>query len=160
MPDPRPPVERPAEDPLEKAVSNVMHDMELRFMWAATTGNHPDATSDGAVRTIIAPLLEAIRETLAPAPGDGEVEAEWDGERCQDCGQPYEYVWWCFDPFLWKAVTGHEKPPGDNAPGLLCIPCFDRRARDLCCWIEWAPLNLRHLERHPHCAAKLREPSS
>ena len=60
------------------------------------------------------------------------------GERCQNCGRAYEYVWWCSDQALWNEIIGGEG-------GLLCIDCFDRLARDHVGWIEWVPLNLRHL---------------
>lgn len=111
-----------------------------------TCGDHPDRKAI-AQRGYCAECYRKFMEQ-----GEGQLTAEeWEGERCQECGEPYDYVWWCHDPSLWEAVTGHAKLPGDNAPGLLCIPCFDRLAKGLCCWIEWSPLNLRHLERHPRC---------
>jgi hypothetical protein len=35
-------------------------DMESRFMWAASTGSHPDATVEGAVATIVDPVLQQL----------------------------------------------------------------------------------------------------
>lgn len=70
------------------------------------------------------------------------------GERCENCGQPFTYVWWCHDPALWEAVTGNKRQPGslEHAPGLWCIPCFDKACKKSGVgWVEWAPLNLRHL---------------
>lgn len=72
----------------------------------------------------------------------------YDSEICSQCGRPVGLVWWCSDNFLWEAVTGHEKPPGkEPAAGIWCISCFDRAASKVCPWIEWAPLNQRHLLR-------------
>lgn len=68
-----------------------------------------------------------------------------DGERCQECGGPVGLVWWCHDDFLWEAVTGHRRTGRENAAGVLCIDCFDTKAKEVCPWIEWAPANLRHL---------------
>jgi hypothetical protein len=49
----------------ERPFARVMPEMESRFMWAASTGNHPDATAEGAVRTIIEPLLADPASVLA-----------------------------------------------------------------------------------------------
>lgn len=75
-------------------------------------------------------------------------EADQDGERCEDCGGPVGLVWWCHDDALWEKVTGRPTPRGSREPagGILCINCFDAKARKVCPWIEWAPLNLRHLQ--------------
>lgn len=72
----------------------------------------------------------------------------WDSEICQDCGGPVGLVWWCHDDLLWEKVTGNPKPAGsrESAAGVFCINCFDREAKEVCPWIEWAPLNLRHLQ--------------
>lgn len=71
----------------------------------------------------------------------------WDAEICS-CGRPVRLVWWCHDDFLWEKVTGKAKPVGsrESAAGILCIQCFDIAAKEVCPWIEWAPLNLRHLQ--------------
>lgn len=73
----------------------------------------------------------------------------WETEICTECGRPVRLVWWCHDDFLWTRITGWAKTPGSKeaAAGCLCIYCFDGMARELCAWIEWAPVNLRHL-RH------------
>lgn len=70
-----------------------------------------------------------------------------DGEICNECGGAVDLVWWCHDDLLWEVVTGKIKPVGsrESAGGILCIQCFDRKAREVCPWIEWAPVNLRHL---------------
>lgn len=72
----------------------------------------------------------------------------WDAEICQKCGRPVGLVWWCHDNFLWEKVTGNPRPVGSREPaaGIFCIACFDRAARKVCGWIEWAPLNLQHLQ--------------
>lgn len=63
-------------------------------------------------------------------------------------------VWWCHDDFLWEKVTGKIKPAGsrESAPGIMCISCFDTKAREVCSWIEWAPQNLRYLLKPEICA--------
>lgn len=72
----------------------------------------------------------------------------WETEICAECGRPVRLVWWCHDDALWTAVTGNPKPPGrENAAGIWCITCFDEAARDKTGWIEWAPVNLRHLQQ-------------
>jgi hypothetical protein len=69
-----------------------------------------------------------------------------DSEICHSCGRPVGLVWWCFDPGLWERVTGNRANGQEPASGLRCIPCFDREAREAGAgWIEWAPLNLRHI---------------
>jgi hypothetical protein len=72
----------------------------------------------------------------------------WETEICQHCGRPVRLVWWCHDDLLWEKVTGKPKPTGsrESASGILCIRCFDTAAKKVCGWIEWAPLNLRHLQ--------------
>lgn len=84
----------------------------------------------------------------------------WETEICSACGRPVGLVWWCHDDFLWEKVTGNHKPAGsrESAGGIFCIPCFDKAAREVCPWIEWAPLNLRHLQsdEETEISAKLR----
>jgi hypothetical protein len=72
----------------------------------------------------------------------------YDAEICHKCGRPVGLVWWCHDDLLWEKVTGKPKPFGsrESAGGIFCITCFDHAARKVCGWIEWAPLNLRHLQ--------------
>lgn len=72
----------------------------------------------------------------------------YETEVCTECGRPVGVVWWCHDDFLWEKVTGNTKPTGsrESASGTLCISCFDVAAKRVCPWIEWAPLNLRHLQ--------------
>lgn len=96
-----------------------------------------------AASTATTPVVQAAFEEAAEY-----FEArETDGERCHDCGGPVDLVWWCHDDLLWEVVTGEVKPAGsrESAAGILCISCFDRKAREVCPWIEWAPVNLRHL---------------
>lgn len=71
----------------------------------------------------------------------------WDAEICQECGRPVRTVWWCHDDMLWEKVTGKIKPAGsrESASGIMCMDCFDELAREVCVWIEWAPVNLRHM---------------
>lgn len=73
----------------------------------------------------------------------------WETEICGKCGRPVRVVWWCHDDALWTAATGNEKPSGrEAAGGVRCIVCFDRAARMAGVdWIEWAPVNLRHLHK-------------
>lgn len=47
--------------------------------------------------------------------------ATWDGERCKDCGRPYQLVWSAPHP-LWNSIWGNEG-------GTLCPDCFDDRCR-------------------------------
>lgn len=70
----------------------------------------------------------------------------WDSELCDECGRPVNIVWWCHDSFLWERITGKRGRGQEPAGGLRCIHCFDAAAKELCPWIEWAPLNLRHLQ--------------
>lgn len=58
----------PERADIEAAINDAMPEMESRFMWAASTGNHPDATAEGAVRTILEPFLDRVRD----ARGDDE----------------------------------------------------------------------------------------
>jgi hypothetical protein len=77
----------------------------------------------------------------------------WETELCQHCGRPVRQVWWCHDDRLWECLTGNEgergRRPGSKEPaaGISCIRCFDDAARHNpeIGWIEWAPVNLRHL---------------
>lgn len=71
----------------------------------------------------------------------------WETEICQHCGRPVRLVWWCHDDALWTKVTGNPKPSGrECAAGIWCIWCFDDECRRLRVgWMEWAPLNLRHI---------------
>lgn len=62
----------------------------------------------------------------------------WETEICNCCGRPVGVVWWCFDQKLWDHVNGGEG-------GTLCIRCFDRMARPIIQWLEWMPVNARHL---------------
>jgi hypothetical protein len=52
----------PERAEIEAAINDAMPEMENRFMWAASTGNHPDATAEGAVRTILEPFLDRVRD--------------------------------------------------------------------------------------------------
>jgi hypothetical protein len=66
----------PERAEIEAAIKDAMPEMESRFMWAASTGNHPDATAEGAVRTILEPLLDRVRDAR-----DDE-EAGWLSFHC------------------------------------------------------------------------------
>lgn len=72
----------------------------------------------------------------------------WESEICQECGRPVRVVWWCHDNRLWEKVTGNARPARSREPaaGVRCINCFDEAAKHVCDWIEWAPVNLRHLQ--------------
>lgn len=72
----------------------------------------------------------------------------WETEVCTECGRPVRIVWWCHDSLLWREVTGNAAPEGSSeaAGGIWCIYCFDAEARRLAGWVEWAPLNLVHLQ--------------
>jgi hypothetical protein len=93
-----------------------------------------------------------MRYTLRKFRGTALLRALWhrhvlryDYEVCEHCGRPVRHVWWCHDDKLWEQITGNAKPSGrESAAGIWCITCFDREAKKLG-WIEWAPLNLRHL---------------
>jgi hypothetical protein len=54
-------------------------------------------------------------------PEHGAEGDEWERERCQSCGRPYERVWAATNA-LWNAVVG-------GSAGLRCPECFDREAR-------------------------------
>ena len=56
-----------------------------------------------------------------------------EGEHCYDCGRAVG-VWWHAPDDLWAALTG--RPEGG---GLLCIRCFDNRARVADVLIQWVP---------------------
>lgn len=55
------------------------------------------------------------------------------GERCDDCGRAYP-LWWCDDPALWGRIA--EQTP---YACLLCLNCFDKRARRLGIQLDWRP---------------------
>lgn len=91
-------------------------------------------------------MSERLRYTLGRWRGLALVRALYwrhirrhETEICR-CGRPVWVVWWCYDDPLWLRVNG-------RSGGSLCIPCFDKAAKDLCHWVEWAPQNQRHLER-------------
>ncbi|HXD26450.1 MAG TPA: hypothetical protein VN609_10995 [Propionibacteriaceae bacterium] len=99
-------------------------------------------------------MILRLRYTLRSYRGIALARALWhrhvrryEAEVCKQCGRPIELVWWCSDDRLWELVTGNQKPKGkEPAGGTWCIPCFDRKAQKVGAgWIEWAPLNLRHL---------------
>jgi hypothetical protein len=48
-------------------------------------------------------------------------------EICGECGRPVDQVWLASDA-LWRDVMGHEG-------GLLCIPCFEKKAGRFVRWI-------------------------
>jgi len=53
-----------------------MPEMVTRFMWAVNTGpDHPDATPEKAVETIIAPLLQRLGPQLSPAQAEIAAQA-------------------------------------------------------------------------------------
>lgn len=81
----------------------------------------------------------------------------YKSELCQDCGGRYmTLIWWAPDE-LWRTVTGQawtRQADGrwafregdtlvyeDERPtvGLLCPPCFGRRADALGLFIRWRP---------------------
>jgi len=113
-------------------------------------------------KPIGASLCEECQAAVDRRP-DCKDGAEGEEERCENCGGPVGLVWWCHDDFLWEKVTGKPKPAGsrESAAGHLCISCFDTAARKVCPWIEWAPLNLRHLqsEAEAEISAALRNPA-
>lgn len=51
-------------------------------------------------------------------------------ETCCDCGNEHGYVWHCSDA-LWIRVWGN------NDGGILCVPCFEERARELGVSLWW-----------------------
>lgn len=59
-------------------------------------------------------------------------------EYCGDCGIRQPLVWWSPSD-LWERITGHATPTGDNAAGVLCPRCFDRRAESLGLLLQWRP---------------------
>jgi hypothetical protein len=66
--------------------------------------------------------LQAVEIVLAHLSAPRRAEGdEWEGERCQSCGRPYERVWAATNA-LWNAVVG-------GSAGLRCPECFDREAR-------------------------------
>ena len=62
------------------------------------------------------------------------------GEACQECGRPY-LLWWA-ENTLYDAVTGLGAR-GGSSPGLFCLECFDRKARQNGISLKWKP------ERYP-----------
>lgn len=54
------------------------------------------------------------------------------GELCERCGRPYP-LWWCDDGDMWRHVAGHVHG------GLLCLACFDQRARQRGIHLMWRP---------------------
>lgn len=68
----------------------------------------------------------------------------WESEICEVCGRPVRVAWWCHDPKLWTRVTGYSRVGREDAAGIWCIYCFDAATRFMP-WLEWAPINLRHL---------------
>lgn len=107
---------------------------------AAHHEDHNYANFDAAIKR----LGDWIDFSLALTQPSPEITG---GEKCEKCGGPIDLVWWCSDEFLWEAVTGNRRPSGTREPaaGTWCVQCFDLAARDLCGWIEWSPVNLRHL---------------
>ena len=59
-------------------------------------------------------------------------------EYCEGCGVRQPLVWWSNNA-LWADVTGEETPAGDNASGILCPECFDRRAATRGIALRWHP---------------------
>jgi len=59
-------------------------------------------------------------------------------EYCEDCGSKQPLVWWSGNA-LWERLTNHATPNGDNAAGILCPRCFDRRATDAGLLLRWRP---------------------
>jgi hypothetical protein len=57
-------------------------------------------------------------------------------ESCQECGRPY-LLWWA-DNELYDAVTGLGAK-GGSTPGLFCLDCFDRKAREKGIRLRWKP---------------------
>lgn len=53
------------------------------------------------------------------------------GERCQICGNEYEYVYVIPDK-LWEEITNIK-----NGNGLRCIPCLEKEAREKGIIIQW-----------------------
>jgi len=54
----------------------------------------------------------------------------WEGESCQRCMTPYDYVWHV-PSHLWEQVTGYK-----DGEGLRCIPCFivEAQAKHIDVW--------------------------
>lgn len=77
----------------------------------------------------------------------------WETELCQECGRPVRQVWWCSDDRLWERVTGNRRRPRSREPasGIRCIRCFDEAVCEdsEAGWVEWAPVNLRHIGDPP-----------
>ncbi len=60
------------------------------------------------------------------------------GETCQECGRPY--LSWRAEHGVYESVTGLKRyPSGEWAPGLFCLNCFDRKARERGITIRWKP---------------------
>ena len=59
-------------------------------------------------------------------------------EYCEDCGRRTPLVWWSPND-LWEEMTGEATPDGDNAPGILCPECFDRKASARGVILQWHP---------------------
>jgi hypothetical protein len=57
-------------------------------------------------------------------------------EFCDDCGVAQPLIWTAADG-LWATVT--EQPLATDMGGVLCPPCFDRRARGQGRLLRWVP---------------------
>lgn len=89
-------------------------------------------------------MLERIRYVLVIKRWRGGIIARLRGlwhyvvrrhccEICGDCGRPVRVVWHAPDD-LWLLVNGRET-------GVMCVPCFDDRARSLVpsLYLMWTP---------------------
>jgi hypothetical protein len=156
--------ERRDRDYAEKQLADLY--LQLERLPPILTGLHNgpgpdrDVRYQDAWRAGVADANELLRESL---PVLKQQRVEGGEERCQKCGGPVGLVWWCHDELLWEKVTGHPKPAGsrESAAGHFCISCFDAAARKVCPWLEWAPLNLRHLQSDAEetISAELRNPT-
>lgn len=59
-------------------------------------------------------------------------------EFCQDCGVGQPVVWTASDD-LWAYVM--RQPLDTDMGGVVCPPCFDRRATTLGIFLRWVPVS-------------------
>lgn len=92
----------------------------VNSVWA----DHDDAEAHGLqLSRVNGPRLTVLIEEI-------EVRSRWQPEHgdsvCRDCGTTN--IVWFADNALWNLVVGG---PGatDDPGGVVCVPCFDRRAQ-------------------------------
>lgn len=160
-----PPVERIRDNPhlqegyIEKVAAELAEGAEAEH-FEGWEGTEPaEDTRRALIGDLIPPNLITAEELEAqldkqgrPTVGERLRRFYWrrirhyETELCHFCGRPVRVVWWCHDDRLWQLVTGHKRIGREAAAGVRCIPCFDAEAkRSGAGWIEWAPVNLRHL---------------